>query len=524
MSAGPDDDAGRSRRHRWFHAGVAIVVVLAGAALVYATHSHGDRRTLPVGQPITIYYSDGTTEMARAVDDNRTLAPMDRPTGHVLHQVMDELSKLRETDRAIAGATSDRPGASYAQTVLGSGLKIVTTIDKPAQDKAEAYADLTKQDSPLHGVAPTMTAALVAVEPHTGRVVAYYGGPAGAGSDFAGMWTDPIVTDRTMNTAGFHPAAGSFMVYTLGAGLSEGVSVNSSWNGTSPRQFSGQSPRDALRNANAEGPSCTACPLWQVTVDSLNIPHYALTLRLQNQAASVLDFARAAGIRHMRDDTGKVHDLNAYKATELAATAANGNTPFGVQIGFGQYGVTVLDQANGVASLAAGGNAAGAHFIREAWRDGKKIYSESTKVTPIPRYTPQMAADEAWTLQKVAARYGWNPPGRTIAAKTGTWENGHPGFRGANSHSWTVGYAAPARADQDPAKNWNGLAVAVWVGNKGDELPLKLADGRNMQGATGAGRIFGTFMKAATDGKPVGVFPAPQFVGDQNAGDAGPGA
>lgn len=509
------------RRRRWIFASIATFIVVAGVSLVFWDPQ--SRKTLPVGQPITIYYSDGSTEMARVGNDHRTLVPLDKPTGHVLHNVMDELSKLRATDRNIAEATAQDPGESAARAITSSGLKIITTIDKPTQDMAELYADVGKPDSPLYGVARNVQAALVAVEPNTGRVIAYYGGPTGEGVDFAGAPADPVLDDGKMKLGGFHSPAASFMIYTLGTGLSEGVSVNSYWNGTSPRQFPGRTGRNELRNATPEGVCPSSCPLWQMTVDSLNIPLFALTLRLRNQAASVLDFARAAGIRYMRDDNGLVHDLNSAKATELASTGTNsGDTAFNAEIGFGQYGVTVLDHANGVASLAAGGNAARVHFIREAWRGSSKVYDESVKLTPIPGYSPQMAADEAWTLQKVADKYGWNPPGRKVAAKTGTWEISHPDYRGANAHSWTVGYAAAASGDQDPAKNWNGLAVAVWVGNKAEELPIKLKNGKSMWGSTGAGQIFAAFMKSATEGKPVGQFPEPRFVGDEDAGDAGP--
>jgi membrane peptidoglycan carboxypeptidase len=510
-----------ARRRNWVIASIAMLVVLAGVSLVYRDQEFGDpgsRKTVPAGQPIRIYYSDGSTEMAQVGDQDRTVVPLDKPTGHVVHNVMDELSKLRKTDRNIAKATAQDPGESEARAITNSGLRIITTIDKPTQDAAESYADVAKPGSPLYGVPDNVQAALVAVEPNTGRVIAYYGGPTGEGADFAGAPADPVLDDGKLKTFGFHPPASSFTIYTLGAGLSEGVSVNSYWNGTSPRQFRGRT----VRNATAEG-ACPSCPLWQMTVNSLNVPFFALTLRLKNQAASVLDFARAAGIRYMRDDNGVVHDLNSAKATELASTGTNDNTVFGTEIGFGQYGVTVLDHATGVASLAAGGNAAKAHFIREAWRDDRKVYDESIEPAPIPGYSPEMAADEAWTLLKVADRYGWNPPDRKVAAKTGAWEIGRPDYKGANAHSWTVGYAGAARGDTDPARNWNGLAVAVWVGNKTKELPIKLKDGRtNMQGSTGAGRIFEAFMKAATHGKPVGNFPEPRFVGDEHAGDASP--
>jgi len=335
---------------------------------------------------------------------------------------------------------------------------------------------------------------------------------------FAGGRADPVLDDGKMKMFGFHPAASSFKTYTLGAGLSEGISINSYWNGHSPRQFPGGRE---VKNANREG-GCEACPLWDMTVKSLNIPFYAMTLELKNQAASVLEFARAAGIRYMRDDLGVVHDLNSAKATELATTGKNTNTVFDTVLAYGQYGVTVLDHANGLATVAAGGNAAKAHFIREAWKDTTKVYTEATKLTPIPGYSPQMAADEAWTLQKVCVAQNFNPPNRTLACKTGTWEANPDGkYRGQNVHSWTVGYTPSVRGDKNPAKNWNGLAVAVWVGNKAEELPIKMKDGKtNMQGSTGAGQIFKAFMKAATSGKPNGKFPEPRFVGDETAGDA----
>ena len=46
----------------------------------------------------------------------------------------------------------------------------------------------------MKGVPDSQTAALVAVEPYTGRVVAYYGGPKGEGTDYAGYWSDPILS------------------------------------------------------------------------------------------------------------------------------------------------------------------------------------------------------------------------------------------------------------------------------------------------------------------------------------------
>jgi membrane peptidoglycan carboxypeptidase len=433
---------------------------------------------------------------------------LDRPTGHVVHNVMDELAKLQKTDKNI----------SQIKDLKNSGLKIVTTIDVKTQQAAETYADLANQKSPLHGSPQNLQGALVAVEPFTGRVIAYYGGPKGEGADYAGAPADPVLDDGKMKMFGFHQPASSFKVYSLGAGLTEDISVNSLWNGKSPRKYPGGR---TLKNSAPEG-GCESCELWKMTVNSLNIPFYTMTLDLKNRAASVLEFARAAGIRYMRDDAGKVYDLNSAKATELATTGRNTGTVFDTEIAFGQYAVTVLDHANGLATLAAGGNAAKVHFIREAWKDNSKVYTEGTKLTQVPGFSPQMAADMAWTLRKVADKYGWVPSGQQVAAKTGTWETNQGTYAGQNAHSWTVGYTASVRGDKNPAKNWNGLAVAVWVGNKAEELPIKTKGGEKMQGSSGAGLIFKAFMKAATQGKPGGKFPEARFVGDENAGDGTP--
>jgi hypothetical protein len=110
----------RARRRNWILASITILIVVAGVSLVYRTYEFGDsdsQKTLPVGQPVKIYYSDGSTEMAQVGDESRTSVPLDKPTGHVVHNVMDELSKLRKTDRNIAKATAQdrvslRPGRS----------------------------------------------------------------------------------------------------------------------------------------------------------------------------------------------------------------------------------------------------------------------------------------------------------------------------------------------------------------------------------------------------------------------------
>src|SRR5206468_10472060 len=95
---------------------------------------------------------------------------MDRPTGLAVNHVLSELRQ----NAPFKGQASDY--------IRNGGFRIVTTVDKRAQDLAEAAADIRRPTAPaaVRGQPADWQAALVAVEPGTGRVVAYYGGRRGA--------------------------------------------------------------------------------------------------------------------------------------------------------------------------------------------------------------------------------------------------------------------------------------------------------------------------------------------------------
>ncbi len=427
---------------------------------------------------------------------------LDKPTGHVVHHVMAELNDLQKTDRNL----------SKIRDLKNGGLRIVTTIDPAAQTAAEKYANRDSKTSPLNDDPQNLVAALVAVEPYTGRVIAYYGGPKGGDLDYAGTYDDPVLKAQSLKGA-FHPPASSFKVYTLATALREGISIESYWDATN-EAGKALRPGNPVKNANPEG-NCANCLLWEATEKSLNIPFYALAKQVS--PAKVLETARAAGVRFMRDtdpNNPQIHDLNAARTTDLAPKF------FNTEIGFGQYAITPLDHAAGIATIAAKGNATKTHFVREAWKGQDRIYAEQIKPVRIPGYNDQMSADMDWTLQKVARNNSWNlPGGRTVAGKTGTWENGDPKQKGENSHSWTVGYTAAKRDGKNASQNYNGLATAVWVGNKDkDNIPIRDKNNNKISGASGAGPIFKRFMEEASKGKPVGKFAEPRFVGDPEIG------
>ena len=129
---------------------------------------------------------------------------MERPAGLMISHVLSELNR------------SKGPVLGHAVEVLREGgYKIYTTLNKGAQAAAEAAADETVKGSYMFGQPKNLQAALVAVEPGTGRVLAYYGGHDGKGSDFAGIYFDEEARRRLRR----HPAGSSFKVYTLAAAL-----------------------------------------------------------------------------------------------------------------------------------------------------------------------------------------------------------------------------------------------------------------------------------------------------------------
>jgi membrane peptidoglycan carboxypeptidase len=224
---------------------------------------------------------------------------------------------------------------------------------------------------------------------------------------------------------------------------------------------------------NAAGAGCVpTCTLIQATTASLNVPFFDLTLNLG--PANVLEMARDAGIDYMWDNDNKRVDLREIKDMAEVVPAN-----FSTELGIGQFAVTVSDHANGMATLAAGGRRADAHFVKTVEQNGKPVYSETIRQKGIG-LSPQQIDDLNFTLSKVeTGRFAssWDSAG-----KTGTWQKGTSTSQ--NSDVWTVGYT-------------RALASAVWVGTK-DGAALKTKGGSyRVFGASYAGPIWRQFMREA---------------------------
>lgn len=429
---------------------------------------------------------------------------MDKPTGLVVHHVMGELMQLTRADGSPLFSKDD---------LQNGGYKIVTTIDKNMEDAAVAAASRSSKASPLSGQPSNLQAALVAVEPKTGRVMAYYGNDKGSDFDYAGIYQDPILGDGSWS-GGSHPPGSTFKVYTLAAALQAGISVDSWWYGPKSRDFPKEDRvKGKLGPIVNAGSSCpSGCPLWKGLQQSMNTVFFAVGEKVG--AAKVLDVAHAMGINNLwaNDKTKLTGDRIALTGSHPGADLVP--SKFSTELSIGQFSTTVLDNATGVATIAAGGVAAQSHFVLRVTRGAQTVYQEQIKQNSLSSIgiTPEMINDEQWSMRQVLDANAGNGDkgvmlggGREAGGKTGTWQLGND--NNENGHAWFVGFT--------PGQ----LATAVWVGNASKEQALRTKSGQKVFGATLPGPIWKKFMDAALKKYPKVGFAPKVGVGDVTAGE-----
>ena len=419
---------------------------------------------------------------------------LEAPAGIVVNHVLSELTH-----------TEGSPfyGAKNWKFIREGGYQIYTTLNKGAQDAAVAAASRSVGGSPMAGQPENLQSALVAVQPGTGRVLAYYGGDDGKGADYAGFYVDE---QGEATGVGRYPAGSSFKVYTLAAALKANISLRSYWD-WNPHDMQGRTGSQRIQNAstcgNLKAGDKTPCSLLQSTISSLNVPYYALTLSVT--PTKVLETARDMGIDYMWNDGRERQDL---RQTDIKTVVP---TQFDTILGIGQYPITVLDHANGVATVASAGLRAQAHFVQKVMKGDNVVYGETLPPPDQQRVlTPQQSNDLTFALSQVSSakvNIGWD-----TAGKTGTWE--YQPQPGENGHAWMVGFSRK-------------IAAAVWVGNHGDEAPIRDKSNARIYGSGLPSTIWQSFMtnatKAMNEPKVNTKFNAPNYLGDTMPPGAVPG-
>ncbi|HEY8474401.1 MAG TPA: transglycosylase domain-containing protein [Natronosporangium sp.] len=375
------------------------------------------------------------TELPETVEPPSADSAFQGPQGTIVQQVEYELQAMGITDSATGG------------------YRITTTIDKDIQKAAVEAARRQNEADHWNGVSEHVDAAIVAIDPATGGVLAYYGGTDdGKGIDLAGK----NLNDEGEWYGGWPPGS-TAKIYTLVAELREGVSFDSHWKTSEyhPEWNPEITIRNAGRNANdtgCEGQAPDYCTLRWATQQSYNVPFSYFSERVPNGEgpSKILQAAIDAGITMMTDtQNGEAHDLTNF---DLSKTTEYFFHP----IAYGQYPITVLDHANGVATLAARGVYNKAHFIEKVEQrvNGEWVEIEGSRIAGEQRILQQHADAITGVLAAIPEMWGFPlENGRPAAAKTGTWEHlDENNNLDGNSDAWVVGYTPQ-------------IAAAVWVGD-----------------------------------------------------------
>jgi penicillin-binding protein 1A len=327
--------------------------------------------------------------------------------------------------------------------VYRGGLRVKTTLDLAAQKDAEKAVSRTldRKGDP--------SAAVVALEPKTGAVVAMVGG-----RDFEKQQFNVAVQGKRQPGSAFKP-------FVLVTALSQGIS-----------------PERAYK----AGPMTLSVPTgkWKVTGASGLGKNGVMRLRKATEKSVNAVFAQL------------ILEVGPEKVVETAEKMgiSKGITPVpAIALGGLEDGVSPLDMASAYGTLANAGRHAKPYAIQKVTgSDGKVLFEANPEVDP--GIDPALAYLTTDILKGVIARGTGTGAsiGRPAAGKTGTTQR----YRDA----WFVGYTPE-------------LACAVWVGYASAQKEMASVHGRAVTGGSFPATIWARFMRPALAGTPASDFQRP---------------
>ena len=225
-------------------------------------------------------------------------------------------------ERAVAELRAN--GISQDEIDTG-GLTVTTTIDARVQEQTRQAVDTV-----LRGQPDTLRSAVVAVDPRSGAVLAYYGG-AGSSPDYAG---DEVT----------RPPGSTFKPFVVAAALQSDsqFGLGTQYAGASPMVIAGTTV------TNFDGDSCNECTVKTAMTKSTNTVFYQMAVQYGPQ--NVAQAAHAAGIPEY-----------------LLPDPAGG-------ISFGDKPVHVVDMAAAYGTFAADGQRFDPHIVQKVTAsDGRGV-------------------------------------------------------------------------------------------------------------------------------------------------------
>ncbi len=258
------------------------------------------------------------------------------------------------------------------------GYRIVTTIDRTRQALMYEVASPSQGGK---GVVPDgLEVGGLSADPSTGAILAVYAG-------------DDYLTHQLNNaTQALYEPGSTMKPFALLAAVQSGVSLDTTFNGNSPRRFSGIT--SAVSNFGKT--SYGTISLYKATAYSVNTVYMDLQQKLG--ASKVAQTAVEAG---------------------MSSSRITGKNPFTV---LGNDGVHLTDVVRAYSTLASDGLRPTLHIVSAvASRQGKTLYSGSTSSTRVFDANSTALVTKALTG---VVQYGTGKEassiGRTLAGKSGT--------------------------------------------------------------------------------------------------------
>ncbi len=350
----------------------------------------------------------------------------------------------------------------FADELYQGGLEVTTTLDlswqQVAQESAQRHLDRLNNPPAGEPAHNAHNAALVAMDPHTGQILAMLGSP-----DY---FNDRI--DGAVNAA------------------------------LAPRQpGSALKPFTYAAAFDPEGPAP-----WTPATMILDVGTPFVTRRLESYTPANYGLVEHGPVL-VREALASSYNIPAVVAldhvgldalvrltTRLGISTLTDTSRFDLSLTLGGGEVRLLELAAAYGALANGGYRVDPVYILEVRdRDGRVLYEWTPPIHDRPVLDPRVAYLITDILSDNDARIPSFGPasalniGRTAAAKTGTTTD----FR----DNWTVGYTP-------------NLVAGVWVGNADNSTMVEVS------GISGAGPIWHEFMRRVLLGQPELEFPVPQ--------------
>jgi penicillin-binding protein 1A len=420
----------------------ALLAGLVNSPIAYNPYEHPDealaRRGVVLDKMVDLGWVDAGAAAAAAAEPLRLMPRSERDRSPFPY-FTEEVRRRLLAEPALGAAPEERFEALHA-----GGLQIFTTLDPTVQRAAEAAVLAVVPDE-------GPDAAVVAIDPRTGHVLAIVGGRDYYDPD------DPIA-QFNLATQGLRQPGSAFKPFVLAAAVEAGVGLDRVLEaGPTVTLATDSGDWTVANHEHADFPDLT---LREATVFSVNTVYARLIQEVGPER--VAEIASAAGITTPLDPLPS--------------------------LALGAQEVTVFDMASAYATFAGGGvHVAPTLITRIEDADGHVVFEPVPAITPV--LEPEVAADVTSTLTEVVRRGTGQQAkiGRPVAGKTGTTESSHD--------AWFVGYTPE-------------LVAAVWVGFGEGNRPLTAPHTPfTITGGSWPAQIWSRFAIGALSGVPYAELP-----------------